>query len=128
MRKLQVLLGATLLCCAQLSAQQKTITGLVTDASGMPIPNASVIIKEGNFGTSTNFDGSYTITLPAKAKSLVISAIGMSSVTVAINDKKGVMDINMEDAERAMSTAVATSTVTATPRKRNTSIASVKMR
>jgi len=41
-------------------AQEKTITGTVTDASGS-LPGVSVIIKGGTTGTETDFDGKYTI-------------------------------------------------------------------
>jgi len=41
-------------------AQEKTITGTVTDNSGS-LPGVSIVIKGTNTGTETNFDGKYTI-------------------------------------------------------------------
>jgi TonB-linked SusC/RagA family outer membrane protein len=63
-------------------AQERTITGVVSDASG-PVPGVNVLIKGTNTGVQTDFDGKYAI----KAKTgdvLVFSFIGMvnSSVTV----------------------------------------------
>ena len=47
---------------AQLTlAQVKTIKGLVTDSKGMPLPAANVVVKGESNGTSTNFDGGFSI-------------------------------------------------------------------
>jgi len=63
-------------------AQEKTVSGVVSDASG-PIPGANVIVRGTNSGVQTDFDGKYVI----RAKQgdvLVFSFIGMdnSSITV----------------------------------------------
>lgn len=42
-------------------AQEKTISGTVSDESGLPLPGATVIIEGTSTGTSTDFDGMYTI-------------------------------------------------------------------
>ena len=41
-------------------AQEKTISGTVTDGSG-PLPGVTVLIKNTKTGTQTNFDGVYQI-------------------------------------------------------------------
>ena len=64
MRKFSLLLGVVLLCI-QLSAQQRVITGRVTDENGAPVSNASVIIKGTPGGTTTKADGTYSIGIPA---------------------------------------------------------------
>jgi TonB-linked SusC/RagA family outer membrane protein len=73
------------LLCAQLHAQNRVITGKVTDASGNPIPNASVVIKGTKIGTTTKADGTYSITLPPSgAKALVISSVNLENREVVI--------------------------------------------
>jgi len=42
-------------------AQEKTITGTVVDETNMPLPGATVVIKGTTTGTSTDFDGLYSI-------------------------------------------------------------------
>jgi len=42
-------------------AQEKTISGTVVDETNMPLPGATVVIKGTTTGTSTDFDGKYTI-------------------------------------------------------------------
>ncbi len=43
-------------------AQEKTISGNVTDQDGLPLPGVSVLVVGTNTGTQTDFDGNYTIT------------------------------------------------------------------
>ena len=43
-------------------AQEKTISGVVTDDNGLPLPAATVLVKGTSNGTSTDFDGNYSIT------------------------------------------------------------------
>jgi len=87
MRKLLALLTASLLLAGQLFAQQKTITGKVSDDKGIPIPNASVIVKGTKTGTVTKSDGTYSLTVPADAKVLLFSSVDMSPLEVTIGSE-----------------------------------------
>lgn len=58
-------------------AQEKTITGTVTDESG-PLPGVSVVIKGTTTGTETDFDGNYSISA-STGNVLVFSFVGMKS-------------------------------------------------
>ena len=49
------------LLSARASAQQKTVTGRVTDEAGAPIGSASVVIRGTTTGTQTNASGNYSI-------------------------------------------------------------------
>src|SRR4051812_16080435 len=86
MRRLLPLLGLVMLCM-QLAAQQRTIIGKVKDATGKPIPNASVVIKGSSAGTTTGTDGSYSLSIPASAKVLVFSGIGFTDMEIPIGNK-----------------------------------------
>ena len=58
MRKLLYLLaGMLLLLCNTVFAQQREVTGKVTDANGVPVNGASIRIKNARTGTSTAADG-----------------------------------------------------------------------
>jgi len=77
MRKhLSTLLGM-LLISAQLLAQNRSITGKITDDKGAPIPNASVVVKGTNSGTTTDNTGSFTLNVPSNARALLVSSVGM---------------------------------------------------
>ena len=40
---------------------QQTINGTISDEDGVPLPGVNVVIKGTNTGTSTDFDGNYSI-------------------------------------------------------------------
>lgn len=77
MRKISLAMVAMLLFVAT-SFAQKTIRGKVTDDKGRPLPNATVTIKGTSRATVTAEDGTYTLPLPADARSLVFTSVGMS--------------------------------------------------
>ena len=58
-------------------AQEKTVTGNVSDASG-PLPGVTVVVKGTNAGTQTDFDGNYSITASV-GDVLQFSFIGMET-------------------------------------------------
>ena len=43
-------------------AQSKTVTGTVSDGSGMPLPGVNILIQGTSQGANTDFDGNYSIT------------------------------------------------------------------
>jgi len=64
-------------------AQEKTISGTISDDSGLPLPGVSIVIKGTTTGTQTDFDGVYTI----KAQSgdvLSITYLGMKGQEVTV--------------------------------------------
>lgn len=61
-------------------AQQKTITGTVTDSDGIPLLGATVLVLGTTTGTSTDFDGNYSISASANDV-LEFSYIGYETVT-----------------------------------------------
>ncbi len=84
MRKLASLLIACLLMSIQVWAQNRAVTGKVTDQSGKPISGVSIVIKGSTRGTVTNESGVFTLNVPNDAKTLVISEVGFTSREVAI--------------------------------------------
>ncbi|WP_054851683.1 SusC/RagA family TonB-linked outer membrane protein [Olleya sp. ITB9] len=44
-------------------AQDKTVSGVVTDENGLPLPTANVVVVGTSNGTSTDFDGGYSINI-----------------------------------------------------------------
>jgi len=85
MSKLRLLLLGFVLFSAQiLSAQTREVTGKVTDAGGAPMSNVSVTAKGSRNGTATGNDGTFTLTVDANAKALIVSAIGFETQEIAI--------------------------------------------
>lgn len=46
-------------------AQEKTVSGVVSDENGLPLPSATVAVKGTSNGTTTDFDGNYSISTSA---------------------------------------------------------------
>jgi hypothetical protein len=71
--------------------QQKLINGTVNDSQGMPVPGATVVVVGTNVGTVTDLDGKFRINVPANAKSLLISFVGMTSQVIPIENSTSFM-------------------------------------
>ncbi|HEU4789475.1 MAG TPA: SusC/RagA family TonB-linked outer membrane protein [Flavobacterium sp.] len=64
---------------AQLTfAQERSVSGIVSDNAGMPLPGVSVLVKGTKNGTQSDFDGKYSIKA-APSDVLVFSYVGMKS-------------------------------------------------
>jgi TonB-linked SusC/RagA family outer membrane protein len=106
MRKLLVTLTAFLLFAGGLLAQ-KTITGKVTDDKGSPIPNSSVIVKGTTTGTVTKSDGTFSLTIPNDAKTLIFSSVDMGTVERAIGNLTTI-EVVLKAEDKTMSEVVVT--------------------
>ena len=84
MRKFLLLVLGILAFSIQIFAQNRTITGKVADASGQPIVGASVIVTGTNIGTTTSQDGSFSLSVPQKFKTLTISSVNMVAQEIAV--------------------------------------------
>ena len=90
MRRLLFFMLGMLLISAQLLAQNRTITGRVTDDKGNGISSVSVVVKGTNISTVTNSDGSFELNVPGNATTLVVSSIGFGSQEVAIRNRNSI--------------------------------------
>ncbi len=66
---------------------QTTIRGNVSDETGEALMGAGVVVEGTTIGVVTDFDGNYEIVVPADARNLVFSFIGLADQTVAIAGK-----------------------------------------
>ncbi|WP_319268497.1 TonB-dependent receptor [uncultured Draconibacterium sp.] len=96
MKKLFVFLLGLLMSTA-VFAQQKTITGTVSDASG-PLPGANVIVKGTTVGIVTTPDGKFSLEVPGDASTLVISFIGYVAQEIDITETTNVDVMLLPDA------------------------------
>lgn len=85
---------------AQAEKQKRTITGTITDESGMPIPSASIVVKGTKIGVATDFDGNFSLEIPEGATHLVISSVGFISQEIAIDGKNTLKIILKEDTQQ----------------------------
>lgn len=83
MKKIIVLLPLLLALFLTTLAQNRQITGKVTDEGGLPLEGATVEVKNARIGTSTKQDGSFSLTITGNSPvELVISSVGHSTKTI----------------------------------------------
>lgn len=76
---------------------QGTITGTVLDGDGgTPLPGASVVVEGTTNGTSTDFDGNFTIEVAESAGNLVVSYIGYSNIKVPFSSTGAIGNITLQ--------------------------------
>lgn len=93
---------STLLLCVFFTltafSQTKTITGKVTDDKGNPVQGATVTARGTKGGASTGADGTYKLTIPTTAKTLVISSVGFTQQEISIGEQTAI-DVSLVTAQ-----------------------------
>ncbi|MCH4551118.1 MULTISPECIES: SusC/RagA family TonB-linked outer membrane protein [Aestuariibaculum] len=85
--------------------QKRIITGVVKDASGMPLPGANVLVKGTTNGVVTDFDGEFQLEIEASATTLVVSYVGYEEQEVVIGEKS-VFSIVLNESQEALDEVV----------------------
>lgn len=99
----KLLLWAVCMFCSVVSfAQERTVTGKVTDPAGKPMEGVSVKIKNSNKGTTTNADGVFTLTVPSSETVLSVSYVDYllyeaKAGTTAFNVQLSPVEKTLED-------------------------------
>ncbi len=91
------MLMALMTVASTVAFAQGKVSGTVVDATGEPVIGASVIVKGTSTGTITDFDGKFTIPSVSSKASLVISYVGYTSQTVAVDGKNQINVTLQED-------------------------------
>lgn len=86
-----------LMSLGQLAFSQTTVTGTVSDPTGLPLPGATVRIENTNRGQSTDFDGKFSIEA-AKGDVLLISYVGFITQRITVGDKTNYIITLQDDA------------------------------
>ncbi|MCF6132411.1 vWA domain-containing protein [Flavobacterium wongokense] len=87
-------LAIAMLFCVVTVAQQKTITGVVSEKSG-PLPGVNVVVKGTTRNAQTNLDGKYTLQA-SKGETLVFNFIGFQTTEVKVGDSN-VINVKMKE-------------------------------
>ncbi len=88
----------TLLVSTSMVFAQKEISGKISDASG-PLPGASVVVKGTSNGTTTDFDGNYTISVPDTDTVLIFSFLGYINQEVTVGGQTTINITLVEDSQ-----------------------------
>lgn len=95
-RKL-VLLLLSVFVFSGIFAQERIVTGNVTDKSGQGLPGVNVIIKGTTTGTVTDLDGKYSIKAPSAESIIQFTYVGYVSQEVKVGDQTQVSITMSED-------------------------------
>jgi len=105
-----------LLCIATAWAQNKQVSGKVTDVNGAPLAGISVKQKGGRGGLSTDANGSFSISVPSNAV-LQFSGIGYEPKEVNVSNVTTV-DVQLSIETKSLSEVVVTGVGVATDKRK----------
>ena len=71
------------LLTTSMSFAQKTVTGVVSDPDGLPLPGATVLVQGTTTGVTTDFDGNFSINV-SEGQSLEFSFVGYETSAIAV--------------------------------------------
>ncbi|MFL5739721.1 MAG: SusC/RagA family TonB-linked outer membrane protein [Flavisolibacter sp.] len=98
LRKLLGSIGLLLFFSLHGYAQDKVVSGRVTDSSGRGIRGVSVSVKgQPSRGTTTSENGNYSVSVPGTASTLVFSSVGYGYREVNITNRNNV-DVSLATA------------------------------
>jgi len=84
---------------------QSNLSGTVLDEAGTPLPGASIVAKGTTVGTTTDFDGKFTITLPAGVTEIQVTYIGYRPKEVNVAGQTSIT-VSMEQDAAALEEVV----------------------
>ncbi|MGE5944047.1 MAG: TonB-dependent receptor domain-containing protein [Flavobacteriales bacterium] len=92
----QFLLVAVALLFTSVIMAQSTVSGTLMDAElNAPLPGANIIEKGTTNGTTSDFDGKFTLTTEATSGQIVVSYVGYGTVTVSFNGNTNLGSITL---------------------------------
>ena len=90
---------------AQAQQAGAEISGRVVDEKGVGLPGVTVQVQGTSVGASSDPDGKYSLKLPAGAKNLTFSFVGMAAQTVSV-DGRSQINITLKDDARELGDVV----------------------
>src|SRR3981081_4349505 len=101
---LKTILLPVLLLLSQLAfAQDRVITGKITDQSGLGISGVTVTPKGGGTPTQTSSDGTFKITVKSTTTSLIFSSIGFETQEVPASEH---VSVSLKNANSSLNEVV----------------------
>ena len=108
-----------------ITLQQRTVSGVVTDQNGQPLPGVTVVVSGTTTGTVTNSDGNFSLSIPEGAETLQFSFVGMRTQEIPIKGRT-TLTVVMEEETIGLEEVVAIGYGTAKKRDVTGSVGSVR--
>ena len=107
---MKTILKLLMVFCCVASFSQTTVRGKVTDNSGQPLPGANIIIEGTTVGTSSDFDGNYTLSTDQNPPfKIVISYTGFETQTLEITSNNQTVNVQMVEGNELDEVVIAAS-------------------
>lgn len=84
-RDTQIILKKPGLKTQNIPYQKQTVSGIITDENGLPLPGASVLEEGTKNGMVTDFDGKYKLTVESASSVIIVSFVGYKEKKVVAN-------------------------------------------
>lgn len=93
-----LLLGALIVAGLQPAlAQEREVSGTVVDeTTGDPLPGVNIVVQDTDFGTATDLDGNYALTVPGPETVLVFSFVGYIPYETRVGDQS-VINVSLQE-------------------------------
>ena len=88
--------------------ERRTLVGVVQDENGEPLPGATVRIKGTQNGVITDVDGTFSFIAGTKNPVIIVSYVGMETVTMKVTSDTKYIRISMRPQENLMDEVVVT--------------------
>lgn len=99
------LLSIVTFCITVSGFAQMTVSGIVTDQSGQPLPGANIVEKGTTNGVTADFDGNFSIELSSENANLEVTYIGFATKEVAVKGQS-TLTITMEESAAGLDEVV----------------------
>lgn len=125
MRKLILILSAVFVFVLHAAAQNRTVSGKVTEENGNPLEGVSVTSTDGKQGTQTDKAGTYSISVSASTKTLIFSIVNFEAQSKSIGNNS-VINITLRIRDSKLDEVVVVGYGTQKKREATGSVASIK--
>ncbi|MDD6767209.1 MAG: carboxypeptidase-like regulatory domain-containing protein, partial [bacterium] len=106
MKKVNLLMACLASSIGVASAQTQKVTGQVISAEdGMPVIGAAIIVKGTSIGTVSDLDGKFSLEVPADAKTIFISYVGLKTKEMPV---ASFLNVKLESDSQALDEVVVT--------------------
>lgn len=96
---------ALIFCNIEAFAQGFSVSGVVTDNDGEPLPGVTILIRDTNTAAFTDNGGAYAITVPGSSSVLTFSFLGYTTVEETVGTRQRI-DVRMEQEMQTLNEVV----------------------
>ena len=105
--KFKLLTTLVLMCLSLIGYSQITVSGTVKDATGQTLIGVNILVKGTSTGTTTDFDGNYSLSVPSADDLLVFQYTGFKTIEEAVGNRS-IIEVIMEEGSTTLDEIVIT--------------------